>query len=79
MPPSPTALQRILIRQGLDYRRAALAIRRGHDGTLRLTPGYLGKIAAGRAPSLRLGRAIVHWARRRGEVLDLGDLGIEVD
>lgn len=91
----PSPLQRLLVRRGLTYEEAVLAIRKvlpppsmqpkknGHGWrkaprTAGLSASYLSKVANGKPPSLKLGKAIVRWARSLREELTLADLGIEV-
>ncbi len=78
----PTTLQRMLVRRGLNYDDGAAAVRafaKRAKVAVSVTSGYLSKIANGLAPSLKLGRVIVRWARSLDEQLTLADLGIEVE
>jgi hypothetical protein len=88
----PSKLQRILVRHDLHYEDAAIAICKllepapgaepvpgaRRKPRMRISSGYLGKIANGQPPSLKLGRIIVRWAESLREELTLADLGIEV-
>lgn len=80
-PDDPSALQKLLVRRGFNYDDAALAIRKAakKGEHVSVTAGYLGKVANGHAPSLKLGRVIVRWARTLREEITLADLGIQVE
>ena len=75
---APSALQRLLVRQGLGYDDAAVALRKFAKGTISVSSGYLSKVANGQPPSLKLGRVIVRWTKSLREELTLADLGIEL-
>lgn len=79
-------LKRLIVRLRLTYDEAAAAIGRllppprgSRKRRGQVTAGYLCKVANGALPSLKLGRAIVRWARDNGAPMTLSDLGFELE
>lgn len=79
-------LKRLIVRLRLTYDDAAAAIGRllppprgSRKRRGQVTAGYVCKVANGAVPSLKLGRAIVRWAKENGEAMELADLGIDLE